>query len=55
MVALGFLNTVNAPNATAQKALPTDLECPSQEVLDKTVVFFYDKSTFQSNEEHASF
>ena len=51
MVALGFLNTNNAPTEEAKQALPSDLECPSQEVVDKTVVFFRDESTFQSNDD----
>ena len=55
MVALGFLNSMNAPSEEARKALPTDLECPPQEVLEKTVVFFHDESTFQSNEDQPTF
>ena len=55
MVALGFLNTNNAPTVEAKEALPTDLSCPPQDVLDKTVVLFHDESTFQSNEDQATF
>ena len=51
MVALGFLNIENAPTDDAKKALPPDLTCPPTDVLDKTVVFFRDESTFQSNED----
>lgn len=32
-------------------ALPDDLECPSPTVIDKTVIFFHDKSTFQCNDD----
>ena len=55
MVALGFLNENNAPTETAKQSLPTDLQCPSQEVLDKTVIFFHDESTFQANEDQSTF
>ena len=47
MVALGFLNKHNAPTETAKLALPGDLVCPTQAVLDKTVVFFHDKVLFR--------
>ena len=55
MVSLGFLNQDNAPNDDAKAALPDDLECPSQEVIDKTVIFFHDESTFQSNDDQGTF
>ena len=55
MVALGFLNKHNAPTETAKLALPGDLVCPTQAVLDKTVVFFHDESTFQANEDQPTF
>lgn len=55
MVVLGFLNSKNAPTDEARKALPTDLVCPNQQVLEKTVVFFHDESTFQSNEDQPTF
>ena len=42
MVALGFLNRENAPTDEARNALPTDLECPLQEVMSKTVILFHD-------------
>ena len=45
MVSLGFLNSMNAPTTEAKQALPSDLECLQQSVLDKTVVFFHDEST----------
>ena len=54
MVALGFLNQSNAPTEEAKTALPTDLENPSQEVIDKTH-FFHDESTFQSNDDQSTF
>lgn len=55
MVALGFLNMMNAPTPDARDALPDDLECPSQAVLDKTVVFFHDETIFQSNDDQPTF
>ena len=50
MVALGFLNEDNAPTEEAKQALPTDLECPPKERLEKTVIVFHDESTFQAND-----
>ena len=54
MVALGFLNASNAPTEEAQNALPKDLECPSQAIIDKTVIFFHDESTFQCNDDQST-
>ena len=51
MVGLGFLNQHNAPTEEAKQALPSDLECPSSDVLDKTVIIFHDKSTFRANDD----
>ena len=51
MIALGFLNASNAPTEEARNALPEDLESPSQAVIDKTVIFFHDESTFQCNDD----
>ena len=55
MVALGFLNESNAPTEAAKQSLPADLLCPAQGVLDKTVIFFHDESTFQVNEDQSTF
>lgn len=55
LVALGFLNPTNAPSKSAIAALPSDLVCPPKDVLEKTVVFFHDESTFQSNEDQPTF
>jgi len=55
MVGLGFLNEQNAPTDEAKLALPGDLACPPQAVLDKTVVLFHDESTFQANDDQPSF
>ena len=55
MVALGFLNTNNAPTEEAKQAIPDDLECPPQVVLEKMVVFFHDESTFQCNDNQSTF
>ena len=46
MVALGFLNLSNAPTDQAKLALPHNFECPSEEVLSKTVIFFMMKALF---------
>ena len=43
MVTLGFLNSDNAPTFDAAQALPRDLETPSVDVLNKTVVLFHDE------------
>ena len=50
MVALGVLNERNAPTEEAKNALPNDLESPSIEQIEKTIVLFHDESTFQSND-----
>ena len=55
MVSLSFLNSTNAPTEEAKQALPGDLECPSTAVLEKTVIFFHDESTFQSNDDQSMF
>ena len=55
MVALGFLDLINAPTPEARDALPDDLECPPQAVSDKTVVFFHDETIFQGNEDQPTF
>lgn len=55
MVSLGFLNSANAPTEEARSALPSDLECPPQSVIEKTVVFFHDESTFQCNDDQTTF
>ena len=55
MVALGFFNESNAPTETAKQSLPADLQCPPKEMLDKTVIFFHDESTFQANEDQSTF
>lgn len=51
MVALGFLNALTE---AAQNALPADLKCPSQNIIDKTVVFFHDEYTFQCNNDQST-
>ena len=55
MAGLGFLDSSNAPAEEAKKALPDDLECPRQAILDKTVVFFHDKSNFQCTDDQPTF
>ena len=51
MAKLGFLHFTNAPTEDAAKAIPTDIDPPTNERRSKTVVFFHDESTFMSNED----
>ena len=39
MVTLGFLNPANAPTDDVKECLPSDLHCPPEPVLEKTVIF----------------
>ena len=55
MCALGFLNKHNAPTPEAFDSLPSDLECPSDEQIAKTVVIFHGESTFQANDDQMAF
>ena len=52
---LGFLNKNNAPTPKAAQSLPSDLECPLDDQIDKTVVLFYDESTFQANNDQTRY
>ena len=49
MVKIGFLHFTNAPTDRARQALPEDVDPPILEKREKTVVFFHDETTFQSN------
>jgi len=51
MVKIGFLHFTNAPTEEARQALPEDVDPPILETREKTVVFFHDETTFQSNED----
>jgi hypothetical protein len=53
MLKIGFLHFTNAPTETAQRAIPDDIEPPTLEQREKTVVFCHDESTFQSNEDQS--
>ena len=55
LCALGFLNKNNAPTPDAVNSLPSDLECPSDEQIAKTVIIFHDESTFQANDDQTTF
>ena len=55
LCALGFLNQSNAPTEEAAASLPTDLHCPSDDRVAKTVVFFHDESTFQANDDQVKY
>ena len=45
----------NAPTPEAAQSLPTDLECPSEERITKTIVIIHDESTFQANNDQLKF
>ena len=49
MVKVGSLHFTNAPTKQAGRALPEDVEPPVLERREKTVIFFHDETTFQSN------
>ena len=51
MVKIGFLHFTNAPTEGAQKALFNDIDAPTLDRRSKTVIFFHDESTFESNED----
>ena len=53
MAKIGFLHFMEAPTDDAQKAIPEDIDPPPLEKRLKTVVFFYDESTFQCNEDQS--
>ena len=53
MVKLGFLSLTNAPTPEATKAIPTDIEPPTEDRRSKTVFFFHDESTFHSNDDQS--
>ena len=54
MVKIGFSHFTNAPTDEARQALPEDVDPPILERREKTVVFFHDETTFQSNEDQSS-
>ncbi len=51
MVKLGFVHFTDAPTPEAAKAIPEDIELPTLDKGSKTVFFFHDESTFQSNDD----
>jgi len=55
MASLWFLNEYNAPTDKAKLSLPLDLWCPSEDVLNKTIIFFCDEIAFQSNDDWSTF
>lgn len=56
MITLGFLHPRNAPTEEAKEVLQRmDLECSRPDLLDKTVIFFHDESTFQANDDQKTF
>ena len=55
LCALGFLNKNNAPTPEAADSVPRDLDCPFDDRISKTIVFFHDESAFQSNDDQTKF
>ena len=51
MVKLRFLHFTNAPTEDAVRALPYDIDPPTNKKRSKTVVFFHDEGTFTANED----
>ena len=47
MLKIGFLHFTNAPTESAQKALPVDIEPPTLECREKTVVYSMMKLLFR--------
>ena len=50
---IGFLHLKNAPTKQARQALPEDVDPSIRERREKTVVFFHDETTFQSNDDQS--
>ena len=55
IINFGFLNKNNAPTPEAADSVPHALECPSDNQISKAIVFFHEKSTFQSNDDQTTF
>ncbi len=55
LCSLGFLNKNNAPTPKGAQSLPSDLECPFDNQINKTVVLFHDESTFQANDDQTRY
>lgn len=53
MVGLGFLQPDNAPTEESKSALPDNLETPSAERIEKTVLF-HDETIFHASEDQLS-
>ena len=51
VAALGFLNKANAPTLAAGQSLPAEIDIPSDDRIEKNVIFFHDESTFQANDD----
>lgn len=45
-----FLRNIT-PTPAAAQSLPSEIETPSDDTIEKTVIFFYDESTFQANDD----
>ena len=54
MVELGFLHPDQAPTPEAASAFPKDIPLATSEVRTKSVFFFHDESTFNSNEDQTT-
>ena len=51
MAEIGFVHPDQAPTPEAANAFPKDVALPSTDQRNKTVIFFHDESTFNSNED----
>ena len=53
IIKIGFLHFTNAPTDEAVKNFPEDIDPPTEERRLKSVVFFHDKTNFNSNEDQS--
>ena len=51
MVKLGYVSLTNGPTPDAIKAIPVDIESPTEDRRSKTVFIFHDETTFHSNDD----
>ena len=51
MAKIGFIHPDQAPTPASARSFPSDIPLPSTKSRNKTVLFFHDESTFNSNED----
>lgn len=54
MIEFGFLHPEQAPTPEAQLAFPNDVALASTITREKTVIIFYDESTFNTNDDQTT-